>query len=100
MEHPSLWEKLELCDIRWRGQLTHRCRPNRGPYRRDLRRLPQGWRQDAISGWALDLGVRLSEGQRLQYSQVNPVAVRLAGGGDLKVAAAGKLLKGLGAQFH
>jgi hypothetical protein len=49
---------------------------------------------------ALDLGVRLSEGQRLRYSQVNPVAVRFAGGGDLKVVTAGKLLKGLGAQFH
>ncbi|WP_218191192.1 hypothetical protein, partial [Pseudomonas sp. Bc-h] len=43
---------LELCDSSEAVgqmahlQLTHRHRPNRGPYRRDLRRLPQELRQD------------------------------------------------------
>jgi hypothetical protein len=44
----NLWELLELCDSRDAvGQSQMRSsdtplRPNRGPYRRDLRRLPRG----------------------------------------------------------
>jgi hypothetical protein len=50
--HRTLWETLKLCDgseavgQMAHLQLTHRHRPNRGPYRRDLRRLPQELRKN------------------------------------------------------
>jgi hypothetical protein len=47
--HRTLWEMLKLCDSRGSGSgrsvdnfiTDPPPRPNRGPYRRDLRRLPQ-----------------------------------------------------------
>jgi hypothetical protein len=59
-------------------QLTHRYRPNRGPYRRDLRRLPQGSRQDALAALAFDF-------------RAHPIKYHAAArGGVFKIAAAGK----------
>jgi hypothetical protein len=57
----NLWELLELCDSREsvvQSQLLLSdtpLRPNRGPYRRGLRRLPRGLRRAADLGLAQNL---------------------------------------------
>jgi hypothetical protein len=49
-------------------QLINRYRPNRGPYRRDLRRLPQGSRKTPKAALAFDLASKRASVQTTQIA--------------------------------